>query len=148
MSSMPEFEHEEIEEHGASAAENGKPYMSPSPHCEALTRAGTQCRMARTFGSRYCVNHNPDLAGRIHAARAKGGSTAKQLSIAGRRRIFLSEIPKRIQTIADCLQVLDITTRGVHRICFVFTHAPPFRANARYSSCRLKHGLTGAPPPG
>ena len=47
--------------------------------CQAVAGSGQQCKAWAMTGSPFCYNHNPDMASKRTASRAKGGRSSAAL---------------------------------------------------------------------
>jgi hypothetical protein len=74
------------------------------PACTATTKQGRPCRSFALPDRDVCLWHAPDLAGKVEAARKRGGTTAMKLKILRGRRAKLDTPRALVRFLADLAQ--------------------------------------------
>jgi hypothetical protein len=72
--------------------------------CRAQTKLGRPCAAFALTGGGYCWNHDPERAGDVRQARAKGGAAASKLRALRGRRSKLDTVPALVAFTAGVIQ--------------------------------------------
>jgi hypothetical protein len=77
------------------------------PACGAETKRGARCRSFVLPGREFCVSHDPSMADKIAAARARGGTMAAKVRILEGKRLKLDSPTAVVKftssVVQDCL---------------------------------------------
>jgi hypothetical protein len=77
------------------------------PTCRAQTKQGASCRAPALPGRETCLSHTPELAEKVAAARARGGTMAAKVRILEGKRLKLDSPAAVVKftssVVQDCL---------------------------------------------
>src|SRR5438105_716274 len=88
---------------GSAAAPSGGAAHAQQP-CQAQTKRGTPCRSFALPAGDYCLAHDPERAGAVRAARAKGGAAASKVRSLQGRRAKLATVPELVRFTSGVIQ--------------------------------------------
>jgi hypothetical protein len=74
------------------------------PRCTGITKSGAACRSFALPNRAYCVMHDPELADKVAAARARGGTAAARLRVLTGRRLRLDTPASVVRFAAGVVQ--------------------------------------------